>query len=126
MRLIFEVSPFFDPAVAVDCPDDAMFLVTARLPRALALAAVLESPLVVRGLVASLYSQAQRVRADFLPECFENFNGHPICGLPVGNCIFVSPGRLTFQHGFDQLDQSTVRVMHACKWHVFIVKNSAH
>ena len=75
MQLILVPGRFFDPAaIAVDFPDDAMSR-TVQLPRALALVAVFILPLVVRGLVASLYGQ---VRADFLLECFEHLNGHPI------------------------------------------------
>ena len=77
MLLILVVGLFPDVAIAVDCPNDAMSR-TARLPHALALAAVLESPLVERGVVAGLRPWELQVRADFLPECFENFNGHPI------------------------------------------------
>ena len=127
MLLILVVGRFCDPvAGALDCPNDAMFLAIARLPHALALAAVLVRPRGVRGLVAGLRQWELQVRADSLPECFENLDGHPICGLPSGSHFLVSPDRLSVQHGGEQLHQSTARVMHACKWHVFIVKNSAH
>ena len=69
-----------------------------------------------------------------LPECIEYAKGHPICGLPSASCIFVRPDRLTEKHGDDwltnlvweELRKRTVRVMRACKWHVYIVINSAH
>ena len=75
MWLILVVGRFYDEALLAefDFPDDAMFQV--HLPHALALVAVFIRPLVVEALIASLYSQ---VRADFLPECLENLNGHPI------------------------------------------------
>ena len=119
--------------MAVDRPNDALFR-TVRHPHALELAVVAIAafalPLGVRGVVAGLRQWELQVRADLLPECFENLDGHPICGLPSGSRFFASPGRLTLQHllqnGDDQLLQSTARIMHACKWHVFIVKNSAH
>ena len=126
MQLILVVGRFVDEAVlaGLDCPDDAMFRIV-RLPRALGLVDALR-PLGVRGVVAGLRQWELQVRADLLPECFENLDGHPICGLPSGSRFLVSTDRLTLQHGGEQLLQSTVRVMHACKWHVFIVKNSAH
>ena len=96
MQLVLVEGRFFDEAVAgSDCPYDAMFRMV-RLPHALALPAVLVRPLVIRGVVAGLHPWERQARADLLPECLENFNGHPICGLPSLNCDFVSTDRLTF------------------------------
>ena len=95
MQLILVVGRFSDPAVAYR-PYDAM-LRAARLPRAVELIAVL-LPLEVRNVVAGLRPWEFQVWADFLPEYFENPNGHPICEIPAGNYCTVT-NRLTDQHG---------------------------
>ena len=55
MQLILVVGRFSDPAVGVDCPNDAMFL-AFNVPRALVLVDVYIQPLDVRRRVAGLRS----------------------------------------------------------------------
>ena len=76
MPLILVVGLFLDGGAADDS-NDAMFLASS-VPHALELAAVLVRPRDVRGLVAGLRQWELQVRADSLPECFENLYGHPI------------------------------------------------
>ena len=123
MPLILVEGLFSDGALAVNGSHYAMFLARS-VPCALVLRTFV--PFMVRGPVAGLRSGEGQVRADLIPECNENLNGHPICGLPFGKCTFASPVRKTDQHGVDQLLLSTVRVMYACKWHMFIVKRPAY